>query len=390
MKVLFLPAWYPHRRDAMCGLFVRKHAQAASRHADVHVLYIQSEPGLERTCYEELRSGQVTEHYVYYPAANRGGKFLRLWRYGRAYAAGLQRVFGQWRPDVVHVQVLTRNAVAAYWLKLRYGIPYAVTEHWTRYMLGHFTGWWHRRLTAFVVKHSAAVMPVSEALGADMRRCGLHHPNYLVVRNVVDDFFFAEAPRPMPAGEGAAGGTPRKRFVHVCCFAEAQKNNFGLLRVLKRLGERRSDFVCYMVGGGRDWAATRAYADSLGLRDEVVFTGEVTPLEVHTQLAGAAFSVFFSRYETASVVVAESLSAGKPVVCTSIPAIAEIMDDHTGRMVPVEDEAALLETLEWMLDHADAFDGAAMQRKARRLFSAETVGKQFDEIYRGMAAVRRP
>ncbi|MDE7103010.1 MAG: glycosyltransferase [Bacteroidales bacterium] len=246
MKVLFLPAWYPHRRDAMCGLFVRKHAQAVARYADVHVLYIQSEPGLERRCYEEQCSGRVTEHYVYYPAAGRGGKVLRLWRYVRAYAAGLKRVLGAWRPDVVHVQVLTRNAVAAYWLKRRYGIPYVITEHWTRYMLGTFTGFWHRRMTAFVVKHSAAVMPVSEALGADMRRCGLQHPDYRVVRNVVDDFFFTEA---------AKASNPR-RFVHVCCFAEEQKNNFGLLRVLKRLRERRADFVCYMVGGGKDWAAT--------------------------------------------------------------------------------------------------------------------------------------
>lgn len=371
MKVLFLPAWYPHRRDAMCGLFVRKHAQAVARYADVHVLYIQNEPGLERMCYEEQRSGQVTEHYVYYPTASRGGKLVRLWRYVRAYAAGLKRVFRQWgRPDVVHVQVLTRNAVAAYWLKRRYGIPYVITEHWTRYMLGRFTGFWHRKLTAFVVKHAEAVMPVSEALGADMRRCGLSHPDYRVVRNVVDDFFFTDAPAASP-----------HRFVHVCCFAEEQKNNFGLLRVLKRLRERRTDFVCYMVGYGRDWTATRAYAESLGLQDAVVFTGEVSPREVHTQLTEAAFSVFFSRYETASVVVAESLSAGRPVLCTAIPAIAEVMDGDTGRMVPVEDEAALTDALDWMLDHAGTFDGAAMQRKARRLFAAETIGQRFMEIY---------
>ncbi|MDE6440300.1 MAG: glycosyltransferase, partial [Bacteroidales bacterium] len=216
-----------------------------------------------------------------------------------------------------------------------------------------------------------AVMPVSEALGADMRRCGLGHPNYRVVRNVVDDFFFTEA---------AKVANPH-RFVHVCCFAEEQKNNYGLLRVLKRLRERRTDFVCYMVGGGKDWAATRAYAESLGLQESVVFTGEVTPQEVHTQLTGAAFSVFFSRYETASVVVAESLSAGRPVLCTAIPAIAEVMDACTGRMVPVEDEAALTDALDWMLDHADTFDGAALQHKARQLFAAEYIGQRFMEIY---------
>ena len=117
------------------------------------------------------------------------------------------------------------------------------------------------------------------------------------------------------------------------------------------------------------------------MREAVVFTGEVTPQQVHAQLTEAAFSVFFSRYETASVVVAESLSAGRPVLCTAIPAIAEVMDGHTGRMVPVEDEAALTDALDWMLDHADTFDGAALQRKARRLFAAEYIGQRFMEIY---------
>ena len=79
--------------------------------------------------------------------------------------------------------------------------------------------------------------------------------------------------------------------------------------------------------------------------------------------------------------MAESLSAGRPVLCTAIPAIAEVMDGHTGRMVPVEDEAALTDALDWMLDHADTFDGAALQRKARQLFAAEYIGQRFLEIY---------
>lgn len=40
MKVLYLTQWYPHRYDAMAGLFVRNHAEAAVRQGvDVCVLY---------------------------------------------------------------------------------------------------------------------------------------------------------------------------------------------------------------------------------------------------------------------------------------------------------------------------------------------------------------
>ena len=370
MKVLFLPAWYPHRRDAMCGLFVRKHAQAVARYADVHVLYMQGEPGLERACYETRREARLTEYYLYYPAARtRLGAWCRkavaIGRLWRAY----RRENGL--PDIVHAHVLTWPLWMACRLKGRHGIPFVATEHWSRYMRGQFEGRIQRWLTARGLRRAAAVLPVSEALGQSMRACGLQHPGYRVVRNVVDDFFFAEVSKT----------SDPHRILHVCCFDEQTKNNAGLLRAVAALRRQRTDFILYMVGDGKDWAATRAYAESLGLQEAVVFTGEVTPRQVHTQLTEAAFSVFFSRYETASVVVAESLSAGRPVLCTAIPAIAEVMDGHTGRMVPVEDEAALTDALDWMLDHADTFDGAALQRKARQLFAAEYIGQRFMEIY---------
>lgn len=379
MHVLFLTPWYPNRFDAMSGLFVQKHAQAVARLAEVSVLYIHADASLKKMSLEIQSDGNLNEIRVYYPRSR--SKIGRGLSYIRAYIKGIRAVFRRYgRPKVVHVSVLTRHAVAAYILKCFYGIPYVITEHWTRYMRGMFTGFWHRRITAFVVKRAEAVMPVSEALGKDMRTCGLNHPNYQVVRNVVDDFFFVSR-------ENTATPQAVKRMVHVCCFAEDAKNNFGLLRALQKLMERRTDFVCYMVGSGPDWVATRDYARYLGLKDHVVFTGEVTPLQVHAHYAAADFSIFFSRYETASVVVAESLSAGCPVLCSDLDAIAEVMNEESGRRVGVEDEAALVMAADWMLSHAHTFSAAAMQQKARSLFSAEVVGGQFFAIYQ--AALRK-
>lgn len=382
MRVLFLTPWYPNRFDAMNGLFVQKHAQAVARYAEVSVLYLQADSALKKTSLEIQSDGHLNEIRVYYPRSR--SKIGRGLSYIRAYIKGIRAVFRRYgRPKVVHVSVLTRHAVAAYILKCFYGIPYVITEHWTRYMRGMFTGFWHRKITAFVVKRAEAVMPVSEALGKDMRVCGLKHPNYKVVRNVVDDFFF-EARKDrgnLAACENTVAPPAVKRMVHICSFFEVAKNNFGLLRALQKLMERRTDFVCYMVGSGPDWVATRDYARYLGLKDHIIFTGEVTPLQVHAHYAAADFSIFFSRYETASVVVAESLSAGCPVLCSDLDAIAEVMDEECGRRVAVEDEAALVMAADWMLSHAHTFSAAAMQQKARSLFSAEVVGGQFFAIY---------
>ncbi len=377
MRILFLTPWYPNHSDAMSGMFVRKHAQAVARYAKVDVLYLHADSALKKTSLEILSDGPLNEIYVYYPRSR--SKIGRGLAYIRAYLYGIRQVFCRYgRPDVVHVSVLTRNVVAAYIMKRFYGIPYVITEHWSRYMVGTFTGFWRKKITAFVVKRAKAVMPVSAALGYAMQSCGLRHPNYRVVRNVVDDFFFEAREHRVGV---AREDTAHKRMVHVCCFDEKAKNNFGLLRALKKLKSRRQDFVCYMVGSGPDWEKTRDYACQIGLQDCVMFTGEVTPQQVQAHYAAADFSIFFSRYETASVVVAESLSAGCPVLCSDIAAIAEVMDEACGRRVGIEDEEALAMAADWMLSHAHTFNAAAMQQKAKSLFSAEVIGRQFCDIY---------
>ena len=70
MKVLYLTQWYPHREDAMAGLFVRNHAEAAVlQGVDVCVLYCHpvkaNVSGEEMEVVEQETKG-VREVYVYH------------------------------------------------------------------------------------------------------------------------------------------------------------------------------------------------------------------------------------------------------------------------------------------------------------------------------------
>ena len=56
MNVLFLSKWYPNKYDAMAGLFVRKHAQAAARVCDVTVMYVFTDP--------RIRVFEINDEYV--------------------------------------------------------------------------------------------------------------------------------------------------------------------------------------------------------------------------------------------------------------------------------------------------------------------------------------
>ena len=127
--MLYLSAWYPHRYDAMWGLFVRKHAEAASRFCDVCVLYLMADEHVRRFDIVEQSTNSVQEIYVYYPFAK--VPVLRQLTKAVGYVKAFWRGFAVVRqkfglPDVVQANVLTRSGVLANRLKHKYGIPYII------------------------------------------------------------------------------------------------------------------------------------------------------------------------------------------------------------------------------------------------------------------------
>lgn len=412
MKILFLSAWYPHRKDDMEGLFVRKHAQAAARFDQVHVLAVKAEKDLvlpegSRFEYAEQLIGGVHEHYAYYPQGKKNwSKFYRFLRtYYRAYARFCRE---NGRPDLIHVNVLTRHALIARLLQIRFGIPYVVSEHWSRYYRKEFRGPLHRFLTRYAARHARRVMPVSESLARAMRDCGLK-ARYTVVRNVVDDFFFRnDSEESLPAPSAATGAStamtetepafadgrhrnepeknpnkvPGKTILHVCCFDEAAKNNFGLLRALKTLSLVRDDFRMVFVGTGTDFEKTVDYARLLHFpARRVVFTGKLQPSQVKDQILRSDFMVLFSNYETASVVLCENLACGKPAVATRTGGIPEIIRSENGILVEPGNEHQLWKALDTMLDHYRDYDPASIRHEASE-FSFDRIGQTFSRIYR--------
>ena len=384
MKVLYLSAWYPDRYDAMYGLFVRKHAEAASRFCNVCVLYLMADKNVNRYNIIEQTTNGVHEVYVYYPFSELPilRQLTKAVGYVRAFWHGfavVRRSFGL--PDVVQANVLTRSGVLAHKLKQKFGIPYIVVEHWSRYLPQNFNykGFVRKHITRKCVADADCVMAVSGKLREAMRDCGLTNNNFQLIDNVVDDFFFAAQKNINAKG--------KFRFLHVSCFDEKPKNVKGILRAVKNLSQQRSDFELLLVGIGQDWQAAVDYANELGLPEDIVkFTGEVPPTEVCRYLTESDALVMFSRYETAGITFCESWATGTPVITTQVGIIPDCLTPQNGIMVQNENETDLCKKMSWMIDNVKTFDGAEIRRTAQR-FTYYNVGKRLFDIY--SAAVKK-
>lgn len=378
MKVLFLTAWYPHLYDAMEGLFVRKHAEAVSRYADVCVLYLHADKQAKNFEIVEQNCGNVKEFYVYYPfpTGRFWSRFFKAVNYVRAFRMGYRRLSIKWgKADICQVNILTCSSVLAYWLQVRYKIPYVVLEHWSRYLPQNFnfTGFFHCWIIRFVARYARCVMPVSASLSEAMQHCKLRNPNYCLVDNVVDDFFYT--PRPIEQ-------RAKKRILHVSCFADKAKNVSGLLRAVNQVAMKRNDFELLVIGTGPDYEQMVHYARRLGLPENIVqFLGEMSPEQVCNWMYNSDFVLMFSNYETAGIVFSESWACGKPLITTPVGMIPENLTPQNGKLVPIGDEAALRDAIIWMLDHFQEYNPDTIRETARK-FTYDAVGKRLLQVYR--------
>lgn len=376
-KVLFLSKWYPHRYDAMEGLFVRKHAMAVSRFVDVCVLFLYADSHISKHEIVEQSCGSVKEIYVYYPYSTVTifRKLSIVINYFRAFRKGYSYLKSHWgKPDIVHANVLTRTGVLAYMIHRKEHIPYVVMEHWTRYLPDNnsYSGFVRKKLTAFVVRHAQCIIPVSSDLQEAMLAHGLYNAQYCVVGNVVDDFFYESR---------STLYHEKKRILHVSCFIERAKNLSGLLRVIHHLSDERNDFELVIVGYGPDYAAIVREAQNLQLLDTLVyFVGEQTPEQVCDWMHTSDFFVLSSNYENCPVVILESLASGLPVVSTSVGNTKECVTPKNGKLVPIGDEDAMYEVINWMLDNYHKYNIQEIQESAQ-CFRFEHIGKQLVSIY---------
>ena len=372
-KVLFLTPWYPHRYDAMSGLFVRKHAQAVARQGvEVGVLSIYNAQCTMHNEIEDKVVEGVREVVIY---TNKGGAWgevqamKQLWQYWHER-------YG--KPDVVHLNVLTKQGLLARWLQVNYNIPYVVMEHWSGYLPenGSYRGFVRKILSQMILSHAKAVMPVSSKLMNAMKQCGLRHANWQIVPNVVDDFFYNNDTTNR-VREG------KFRFIYVSCFDNRAKNTLAIVEAVEQLSKQRNDFEMVMVGTGQDIFFTRSLADNykLGSRGFIQFTGEQTPEQVKEWMDASDCFVLFSNYETAAVVLEEAAACGLPIISTPVGIAEELIDETTGIIVPVKDVKSLVEAMSAMIDNAKKYDSIKIKERAAK-YSFDRVGHQLIEIYK--------
>ena len=384
MNILFLATWYPNHLDSMLGLFVRRHAEAVAFTHKVSVVHVvRDEKAAKIFSVIQRHDDQLTEIAVIYrPLCFKVpllASFFSFFQYICSAFYGIRKAFKtQGKPDIIHVHVLTRMGLPALWFKLFYGIPYIITEHWSRYqkITGNYKGWLRKLITPVVVKQASALTTVTKNLLKAMNEQGLYNSNSYVLPNVADEAFFTHPVRETSKSDS------QTIIVHLSCFEDRSKNISAILRVFSKLCNLRNDVRLIMIGDGVDFESMKNYSLTLGLTErQICFTGLLSAEEIAPVFSQSSYLLMFSNYENLPVVINEAFASGLPVISSDVGGISEVLLPDCGFLVPAGNEDKLLETLLNHLDTTDQFDANALRERAITNFSLASVNRQLTEIY---------
>lgn len=392
MKSLFITPWYPTKYDAMSGLFVFRHAEAVlSQDIDVHVLYICYHPDVKKHYVEHIHSHGVKQTFFYYPDKKNSiteiKHLFKAWRYWHSHY-GL--------PDIIHLNVLTKQIILPLYIKKRYNIPFVLTEHWTGY-LPENGAFYRNKLKEFhkkAITKASMVMPVSDLLADAMKKALSNNlRDITVIPNVVNDLFYS-----LSKNEYSKTTHPKNKekfvFLHVSCFNNEAKNTVGIVEATEQLLAIRDDFKVKMVGIGPDFELTKAAANIKGLtnRGIIEFTGELLTEQVAIEMTEADAFILFSNYETAAVVLQEASVMELPIISTAVGIAPMILHPITktendikissqGILVPQKDTNTLCYAMNYMIDHINDFS-TRDNSNIKNEYTYESIGEKISAVYK--------
>ncbi|MBC7384337.1 MAG: glycosyltransferase family 4 protein [Bacteroidia bacterium] len=376
---IFFCSWYPNRIEPTAGNFIQKHAEAVALYCNVTTLCICSDSNMiadiETECFEQ--NGVYSINIYYKKVSSQIPVFSSLqkaYRYYKAFKTGYNLILKRRSAaNIIHVNKALPIGFFAVLIKVFSKIPFVVTEHWTAYSVKHpnALSFFEKYTSRFIFNKADMVMPVSDDLGKEIKKLGVHTP-FIVIPNVVDVHKF-------PIVNGYIKN--RKQLLHISTAKDEQKNISGLLRVIEKLSKKRQDFYLMLISDGFIEPHLN-YSKELGILNKFVFFEPTkTTNEVAVIMQQSDIFVLFSNYENFPCVIPEALSSGLPVISTNVNGIPEHINDSNGILINTGDENALGAAIEKILDDNAPFDAGQLHNYATEHFSYEVVGKRYYDVY---------
>ncbi|MFH1199883.1 MAG: glycosyltransferase family 4 protein, partial [Candidatus Micrarchaeota archaeon] len=180
-------------------------------------------------------------------------------------------------------------------------------------------------------------------------------------------------------------GLPQKRIILSIARLMPQKGFSYLLQAFAKIQQEEKDACLAILGKGPLEAQLKQEASSLGISKDVFFiTEKIKESELVQLYAACEFFVLASVWEPFGMVVAEAMSAGKPVIGSAIGGIPEIITPECGYLFEPRNIGDLQHKMEVLLADGKLCRsmGAQGRVRAQAKFTWDLAAKGYEELYK--------
>jgi glycosyltransferase involved in cell wall biosynthesis len=359
--ILILSSWYPTKEKLFLGNFVEQHARLIAKNHQVTVLNVVA--GEQKSMeIVESKSGNFREIQIHFPkGSNKLSKFINE---RKAFKAGLKLIQNV---DLIHAHVLLPKGYLFVRAKKHFQCPLIVTEHASLYRqdVKHEFSRKERAILGRTVKHVDQFIAVSELLKSDLEhKLKIKHCD--VIGNPVNTDLFIPKSKTQDL---------KKRFLHISTLAEI-KNVKGIIDAFDLAFETSNELSLTIVSD-ENYDELKSHASQLPCAQSIEFLGPLHHEETVSYYQHADFFILNSEYETFSIVVAEALSCGVPVISTNV-GIATNMPKDLGRNIPKNDPISMAEMM--LSIQKSTFDAEKIRNHAMQ-FSNEAILAKLNALY---------
>ena len=354
MRVLHIATWYPNRQNSNEALFIQKHTAALSSFVSAQkIIHINTRSGQLKF---QRYSTEETEHFELILPTKRW--FLIEITASILLAAVLLR-YQVNKYDLLNAHIAYPNLTYLHLFKRWIKIPIVITEHWSAY---HSNFGLKRELPRIknIFQRRIPVITVSKSLGKDILNFSKVSFRNFVIPNVVDNAVFYPACQAIRT-EGqffmvSRWKDPKKPLVAIDAFNQLLKEFPG---------------AALRIGGyGPQLEEMKKYADNV---PEITFLGVLNDTQIADEMRTASAFVHPSDYETFSVVCAEALACGCPVIASRVGGIPEFVNEKNGLLVEYNSVARFYQAMRTICKHAKHIDDVPN-------FSKKEIGIKYYEV----------
>lgn len=388
-----MPSWYPTPGEPLAGVFFRELA-IATRAAGFPVRVAVPQRYLSSRLYRErgrvLPAVEQSEEdnipvYRWSIGVGGGGRFplavqYRLFLWGGEYCFR-RYVLEEGTPDLIHAHSILWGGVLAAHLKVRYGIPFVVTEHSSAYQQNLVSAF-ERRLTTRVLEAADARTFVSAQLaGAMEANFGTVTRPWIWTPNMVDTRF-------RPRGEKR--DLKKGQFVFLSIgFLVGHKGHRILLGAFARQFAGDASTRLRIAGDGPLRAELEGLAKELEISAQVDFLGALSRDQTLAEMQNADALVHASPFETFGVVLIEAMACGIPVIAASKGGPESIIHAENGILVPPEDPEVLGQAMDRLRSTINDYDSRIIREDCLHRFGEAPSMERLREVYANVLGARR-